>query len=485
MHIQNPSPDPSRWTPGARLVLAAGLFLIVGGLAQLAYRFTLPTLGWSVYTIEVDDSDLYFAENLVGASSALQPEDALVEVAGVPGRAFTGLQLVPPPAGWEAGGSVEMQIRRCENPYEATGCRDISMVAPVVQWTLSAVWEKMRIESALPELFGVFALLLVSWYTFLQRPDVLSARSLLIFCSAYAAAVISSLLPADISVSYDPFALIFTGFFTFVIFGTVIGPAILTFSLSFPRPKKIIDRYPILIALPHLAGLLLLAFLLAGGPGSAGWLMTLGMLILSIASLLHAGLTEKSPAGRAQIRWALLGFFGGLLLFVLNIPIGLGWIQDPVFVRFGSFLANFGLPLIGIGLAVAILRYRLYDIDVIIRRTLQYTLLSALLAITFFGGVIVFQELFRSFSGNQESPLVTVLSTLMIAALFNPLRSRVQEFVDRRFYRVKYSAEQTLLRFASAARDEVDMDRLITTLLSAVEETMQPDQTSIWIVNYE
>jgi hypothetical protein len=131
-------------------------------------------------------------------------------------------------------------------------------------------------------------------------------------------------------------------------------------------------------------------------------------------------------------------------------------------------------------IAVAILRYRLYDIDIIIRRTLQYALLTGLLAFVYFGSVLLLQSLFESFT-DQQSPLIIVISTLSIAALFNPFRHRIQEFIDRRFYRKKYIAEIALAQFASTARDEVDMDVLTTALLGMVEDTMQPEQVTMWL----
>ncbi|GAB4577592.1 MAG: hypothetical protein Fur0022_03230 [Anaerolineales bacterium] len=144
-------------------------------------------------------------------------------------------------------------------------------------------------------------------------------------------------------------------------------------------------------------------------------------------------------------------------------------------------LANVFVLCIPVSIGVAILRSRLWDIDVLIRRTLQYTLLTGLLALTYFGGVVLLQSGFRTLTGQTNTPLITVLSTLAIAALFNPLRRRVQDFIDRRFYRKKYNAERALAQFAVIARDEVDMDKLTAALIGVVNETVQPERVSLWL----
>jgi hypothetical protein len=136
-----------------------------------------------------------------------------------------------------------------------------------------------------------------------------------------------------------------------------------------------------------------------------------------------------------------------------------------------------GFPL---SIGVAVLRYRLYDIDLIIRRTLVYTSLTGMLALVYFGSVVVLQALFTGLMG-QQSTVAIVLSTLGIAALFTPLRSRLQGFIDRRFYRRKYDAEQVLAAFAQQAQQETDLEALITHVADIVQHTMQPEHTSLWL----
>jgi hypothetical protein len=135
-----------------------------------------------------------------------------------------------------------------------------------------------------------------------------------------------------------------------------------------------------------------------------------------------------------------------------------------------------------IGVAIAILRHRLYDIDLLINRTLVYATLTVSLLTVYFGGIVVLQRLFVLLTGQEEQPqLSIVVSTLVIAALFTPLRRRIQTFIDRRFYRRKYDASKTLEAFSAKLRNETDLDALSEDLVGAVRETMQPAHVSLWL----
>jgi hypothetical protein len=131
-------------------------------------------------------------------------------------------------------------------------------------------------------------------------------------------------------------------------------------------------------------------------------------------------------------------------------------------------------------MGIAILRYRLYEIDLIINRTLVYGALTATLAVVYFVDIVVFQEVFRALTG-QTSQLAIVASTLMIAALFNPLRRRLQAFIDSRFYRRTYDARKVLEAFGSRLRDQTDLEKLCEDLAEVVDETMQPSHISLWL----
>ncbi len=198
----------------------------------------------------------------------------------------------------------------------------------------------------------------------------------------------------------------------------------------------------------------------------------------------------SSPLARQQTKWGLLGLVGIFCILILWSVIATNFPPESpspqrtvILIAAWVFLVLCIGPLVPYSFAVAILKYRLWDIDVIFRRTVQYGLFTGILVVLFFSAVVLLQEIFRSLTGQADSPLVTVISTLGIAALFNPLRRRIQDFIDLRFYRQKYDAERTMDHFASSARDEVDLKALTVAILGVVDETMQPEYTSIWLKN--
>jgi hypothetical protein len=188
---------------------------------------------------------------------------------------------------------------------------------------------------------------------------------------------------------------------------------------------------------------------------------------------------------RQQIKW--LALFGGIL-FAYTI---LGFIAYPLItggqmmsrenslssLLFFIFISLF--PSLAIG--VAVLRYRLWDIDLLIRRTLAYSILTVILTLVYFGSVVSLQALFQLITRQHQSPIVTMLSTLTIVGLFTPLRRRIQARVDHRFYRQKYNADQVLANLSTTLREEVNLDQLANSILEVAEETMQPVHVSLWL----
>ncbi len=203
------------------------------------------------------------------------------------------------------------------------------------------------------------------------------------------------------------------------------------------------------------------------------------MAVLSVASL-FVRYRSASLVEREQIKWLLYACVLFAVFYMAAFPFNL----EQWGVTNLSQIANlfWALSMIGIpvSIGIAILRYRLWDIDVLIRRTLIYGALTLTLALVFLGAVTLLQAVFSAVSG-QRSAVATVISTLLIAALFSPLLRRIQNDIDRRFYRKKYNAEQAIERFAATARQETDLEALSAELLAVVAETMQPERVTLWI----
>ena len=206
----------------------------------------------------------------------------------------------------------------------------------------------------------------------------------------------------------------------------------------------------------------------------AGMALLLGALLAAIASLAvrfrHARNVE-----RQQLKWfayaaGCVGVMG---------PLAVAFWYQSVLVQVAFALAINGLP---IAAGIAILKHRLYDIDIIINRTLVYGSLTATLVLVYFGGVVGLQYVFRAFIG-QSSSLAIVTTTLAIAVMFNPLRRRLQVTIDRRFYRKRYDAARTLEGFSEKLRDETDLETLRAELLSVIRDTLQPAHVSFWLAH--
>jgi hypothetical protein len=228
--------------------------------------------------------------------------------------------------------------------------------------------------------------------------------------------------------------------------------------------------------------------ILAEPPMPANLLIFLGLWACCALAQVYRYRWVSGPVERQQTKWVVFGVTTCVALIVgFLLPV----VFFPVLTRPGmvSFVLNLtgltiggslGMLLIPLSIGAAILRYRLYDIDVIINRALVYATLTLTLAVVYFGSVALLQYLLRSLTG-QEAQLTIVASTLSIAALFQPLRRRIQSTIDRRFYRRKYDAARTLEAFSARLRHDRDLGQLNAELLSVVRETMQPAHVSLWL----
>jgi hypothetical protein len=206
------------------------------------------------------------------------------------------------------------------------------------------------------------------------------------------------------------------------------------------------------------------------------------VLLFAVALSVFMRLRRAIGVERQQIKWfayaAAANVSASTLAYVVPRVV-----DTPLWFERVGFALNIAfIPAVPFAIGIAILRYRLYDIDLIINRTLVYGLLTAVLVLVYFGGVTATQALFQTLTGHQKLPqLAIVISTLVIAALFNPLRRRIQSVIDRRFYRRKYDARKTLEGFSARLRDKTDLDALNEELVGVIRETMQPAHVSLWL----
>jgi MFS family permease len=199
--------------------------------------------------------------------------------------------------------------------------------------------------------------------------------------------------------------------------------------------------------------------------------------VLSVVSIV-ARYRQADAVVREQIKWLLYASSLFAAFYILTVLFNINsetWGSGPSLPNLLLALGALSLP---VAIAISILRYRLWDIDVIIRRTLVYSILTAILALVYFGGVTLLQGVLSGITG-EHSTAAIVLSTLTIAALFSPLRKRMQEFIDHRFYRRKYNAEKTLQAFSESLREQVDLDELNERLITIVNETLQPENVGL------
>jgi hypothetical protein len=472
MNQTDRSNDP-RFSRGAWLILSSMFVLVVAALALSAYRFSLPTDGWLVVetppgTPEGARGNIY-QKNVMGAPSGLREGDVVTQVEGYPYNSVV-LPWQSLPLDWEAGRSVTYTVLR--------DGQELTVDAPLVHWRFGQWLAGAGTLEVISTGATLLALALIGLFTFLKRPDNKAARALFVLSITLLVSDSFDLPTGNIGELVDPLALVGTSIMITLMYTVLSPPTLLYFTLVFPKPKPALVRHPWLEYLPYAFGAFVIIPMVLT-QGLAAWLWTIGTTIGAIVSLVHSAFIFRDSVSRAQLRWGAGGFAVGLLIFLMNFLVTFGVVPEPL-TTVVTIISLQGFTIIGLSLAVAILRYRLFDIDLIIRRTLVYSILTALLALTYFGLVTLSQSLTQQMMGEQ-SPLVVVVSTLVIAALFNPLRRRVQAFVDRRFYRQKYDAQRTLDAFAATLRDEVDLDRMTGELVAVVEKTIQPEQIGLWL----
>jgi hypothetical protein len=475
-----PPGDERRFDRGSWIALALALFLLTYAFLQAVSVWQVPGDGWLMNgELRAEPPRATFYLSLSDGPTPLWQGDELLTVEGLSlkeilARQFRFFELRAP--AWIDGTVLRYTVRRDGQELALDVPQHLFSPGQLLVATVRALPGPTTVQ-----LLSSLFFFIVGLAVFLLRPRQRAAHALLILGVSFLFQIIPS--HAWVSTFFYPFppSSIPVDSWSFA-----INPSIMYLALAFPAPKWPIRRFPRLtVAVLYLSAPLMLntAYLLNLNNPTAYLSASLfvyitqilGVFVITFGSLIHSALTLRDPAARVQLKWVALGLssfiipgIGGWLLGYLGVSSELLYL-----------LSVTGWFLFPICLAIAITRYRLFDIDVIIRKTLVYSVLSILLALIYFGGVVLLQQLTRSITASSD--LAIVVSTLAIAALFFPLRRRVQTAIDRRFYRRKYDAAKTLAAFGVTMRDEVELDKLTSELLNVVNETMQPAQVSLWL----
>jgi hypothetical protein len=466
--------DERRWDRSSWVVLLAVIVLWLTAISSAYGALVQPTDGW----LATQQGELPPPRSVFvgGWPNPLQAGDRVFAIGGTAQNSdfLTLNRPTAPPAGWMDGGSVPYTVKRGE--------QTLLLDVPIRRLSSAGILRAFAATAIdTPSEWGYF---LIAALVFALRPGSAAARLLFLFGGAHAA--VTKLAWTAPNIIFAPPAIFWANTFISVAWGYAILPALLLLALSFPQRTWLVRRFPQLV--PALIfGVSFLASALATFTSNGVLaVIVLGVLIASflLVLIITSALTlwrSHDPVARAQTGWVLLGlglsigltFIIYLLLSLL--PDTLTTIQRVV-PQWAQSLQALAMP---ICLAIAITRYRLFDIDVIIRRTLVYTLLTLTLGLVYVGCILVSRILVAPLTGGSE--LAIVVSTLAIAALFTPLRRRIQNFIDKRFYRRKYDATKVLAAFGTTARDETNLDALTGELLRVVDETMQPEFVGLWL----
>jgi hypothetical protein len=408
----------------------------------------------------------------------LRAGDALLSVNGLPTSDVDALgqaraALLPD---WSASGDARYVVLR--------NGEAVTLVVPIRRLGTSGV---LRVFGAalIPRLGDpIMPIFLGSLVIFLLAPQVGAARLLLIssgglvavgrfIWSAFSVPVLFRSVPVwafDISI------------FLALIWGWLFIPSALLIVLSFPRRVWPLTRWPRgAPALLYGVCVAASAFAVFTGDSRPYGALLIGSALAVVAAgaiiTLYTFLRVSDRVVRAQTAWMALGLIAGFGFWPLSDILPDMTMGRPAWI---SALVQFSIGLIfPISMGIAITRYRLFDIEVIIRRTLLYSTLTLTLGLIYIGCIMLIRTLVAPLTGGSDVAIVA--STLAIAALFNPLRKRIQNFIDKRFYRRKYDAAKVLAAFGATARDETDLERLTAEMLRVVDETMQPEFVGLWL----
>jgi hypothetical protein len=460
--------------------LALGIVLLIAVASVAATAAALARVGDGCL-LDSDAETGLFGACVADWPTPLRRGDQVIAIDGVALWDDLTVQQPQAPPGWVDGGTARYTIKR----GDATLDLDVPLRRMGWDGILRAFGYCLAQQAPDWDTFALIGAIVI----FALAPRARAAQLLLIAIGGLTAAVALTSPSNSVGANFAPAPVWFLILFVNLSWGWLFAPTILLLVLSFPRRVWPFARWPRLtVALIYGLPLAAIAtslittnvifYLAALGLGA------LCLVVATVAVTAYTFLRVRDPVVRAQTAWLAFGLAIGLavwpVLFVLGFVFpGLEQAMD----RLPRWL---GLPILAvltlafpICLGIAITRYRLFDIEIIIRRTLVYSLLTLTLALIYVGCIVLSRTLVAPLTGGSDVAIVA--STLAIAGLFTPLRRRIQNIIDKRFYRRKYDAAKVLAAFGATARDETVLERLTAEMLRVVNETVQPEFVGLWI----
>lgn len=444
-------------------VLALALLLVGGSAMQKVYRFTLPTDGWAFVggTIGGPDQDRpVYTVHVLDEPSPLQSGDKLLAVEGrriedlIADAEALRVKSLPL---WRAGSVVRYTVERNGRP--------VSLDVQLTDWTWTTLLPLIFTRG---ELYAALPLAVIGWVVFLRRPQDMAARALVLFSvclvsTHISAAGINWSVPELLRPGLYPIAVFFSNW----IFAIVMMPSLLLLTLSIPHPRRPLRRWP-LLSVAVIYGTVPALMAVFGPLALIGWVTVLVMCVLSLGTLVQAVVAVGDPVARAQLRWAVSGLAVLVLLLLPTILGSLG-IIPALPPWFSLLLFGTGMTLAAGGFANAILRYRLFDIDIIINRALVYGALTAFVVGSYIGIVGYLGALLQV----TDRLFPSLIATGVVAVLFQPLRERVQRGVNRLLYGERDEPYAVLTRLGQRLHATLDPDAVLPTIVETVATALK------------
>ena len=475
--------DERRWSGMAWLTVAFALAYVLWQVAAAVLSLPYPSDGWNYNsTAELVNRPRFYT---LDTPTPLRPDDRVI---AIDGRPWETAKTPPLPEIVFAGQTLRYTIQRGDQRLDAA----VTLSGRPFQSVLIGLSETARRDP-----FGIVIYLVsfvIAAAVFTLRPGNLAARYMLIIFTILVTSLVGLGGSLGPYVWRAPGVFIATQAISSSAWSMLFFPSLTLLALSFPRVKAPLRRFPLLLpvltygiptalVMPGIARAITERDLLAvSSPLTFLSFATalLSFVVVLIASLAHGFAKEKDPVARAQLRWAALGLGGSygvlVVMFAATAAVGIEAVERNRILD----ITGTSLILFPVCLAFAILRYRLFDINIILRRTATYAIISAALAIIYFGANIVAQGIISALGG-QRNEAAIVASTLAVAALFSPVRRRVQDAIDRRFNRQRYDADKVVADFAEYAAKETNLAALQARIVGVVAKTIQPKQVTMWV----